>query len=227
MKNNMKNNIRYKRSISNTSVIIFLIGSQLNKNSQRWYFAWENLQGGFLWCSFIFILHFVVVHSSVVLPFVVVLHSFPGYFVMSSAPHPGFSGLWRPLPALSSTLTTFDCPFAFSSTASATVLSGHFLPTSLYYLRSFTDIFNSAWVCQGLPGSRQFFLKVCRASYWWSSKHRPGPSVCLIDSNPQSLHSEEFIFKFYQILSWITSGKKFSSSAPYSLRILFACSKYM
>ena len=44
----MKNNIRYKGSISNTSVIIFLIGSQLNKNSQRWYFGWENLQGGFL-----------------------------------------------------------------------------------------------------------------------------------------------------------------------------------
>ena len=42
---------------------------------------------------------------------------------------------------------------------------------------SFTDILTCIY--QGFPGSRQFFLEVCRASYW-SSKHRPGPSVCLI-----------------------------------------------
>ena len=40
----MKNNIRYKGNINNTSVIIFL----KVKNSQRCYFAWENLRGGFL-----------------------------------------------------------------------------------------------------------------------------------------------------------------------------------
>ena len=48
----MKNNIRYNGNTNNTSVIVFLIGSQLNKNSQRWYFALENLQRGFCCCCF-------------------------------------------------------------------------------------------------------------------------------------------------------------------------------
>ena len=39
--------------------------------------------------------------------------SFPGYFTMPLALNPGFSGLWRPPPALTSTLTTFDCLFFF------------------------------------------------------------------------------------------------------------------
>ena len=38
---------------------------------------------------------------------------FPGYFPRSPALHSGFSGLWRSSPALSSTLTTFDCLFFF------------------------------------------------------------------------------------------------------------------
>ena len=59
----------------------------------------------------------------------------------------------------------------------------------------------------------------------WSSKHRPRPSICLIHSNPQSWYSEEFVFKLYQILSWITCGKKFSLSAPYSFQTLLPCSQ--
>ena len=81
---------------------------------------------------------------------------------------------------------------------------GVFYPQVFFTLRSFTDILTCVY--QGLPGSRQFFLKVCRASYW-SSKHRPDPSVCLIHSNPQSSSSERFIFKFYQALSWVIRGE--------------------
>ena len=69
---------------------------------------------------------------------------------------------------------------------------GVFYPQAFFTLRSFTDIFDSTCVYQGLPGSQKFFLEVCRASHW-SSKHRPGPSVCLIQSNPQSSYSERFI----------------------------------
>ena len=64
---------------------------------------------------------------------------------------------------------------------------GVFYPQAFFILRSFTDIFDSTCIYQGLPGSRQFFLEVCRASYW-SSKHRPSPSVCLIHSNPQNIY---------------------------------------
>ena len=37
-------------------------------------------------------------------------------------------------------------------------------------------------------GASSSSLKFCGTSYW-SSKHRLGPSVCLIHSNPQSLYS--------------------------------------
>ena len=97
-------------------------------------------------------------------------------------------------------------PFRYLLTASATVLSGHFLPTGVFYLTLLPDIFGTTCFYQGFPGSRQLFLEICRASYW-SSKHRPGPSVCLILSNPQSSYSERFSFKFYQILSWIDCGE--------------------
>ena len=75
---------------------------------------------------------------------------------------------------------------------------GIFYAPGFFTLRFFTDILTCVY--QGLPGSRQFFLEVCRASYW-SSKHRPGPSVCLIHSNPQSSYSERFSFTFYHILA--------------------------
>ena len=83
--------------------------------------------------------------------------------------------------------------FSFSSTASATVLSGHFLPTGVFYLTLLPDIFGTTCFYQGFPGSRQLFLESFRASYW-SSKHRPSPSVCLIHSNPQSFIHLKFVF---------------------------------
>ena len=69
-------------------------------------------------------------------------------------------------------------------TASATVLSWRFSPTGVFYLTLLHRHFDSISIYQGFPGSRQFFLKVCRASYW-SSKHRSGPSVCLIHRTPE------------------------------------------
>ena len=56
-------------------------------------------------------------------------------------------------------------PFRYLLTASAMVLSGHFLPTGVFYLTLLPDIFGTTCFYQGLPGSQQFFLEVCRASY--------------------------------------------------------------
>ena len=87
----------------------------------------------------------------------------------------------------------------FHLATSATALNGHFLPTCIFYLALLHQHFNLR--LQGFfPGSPQFFLVVCRASYL-SSKHRPGPSVCLIQSNPQTSYSERFSFKFYHVLA--------------------------
>ena len=81
----MKNNIRYKGNINNTSVIIFFKSKV--KNSQRCCFAWGNLRGGFcdVSCcsSFIIDLHFVVVSS-----FVVFLYS---HFLFDVIPHRVFT----------------------------------------------------------------------------------------------------------------------------------------
>ena len=89
--------------------------------------AWENLQEVFV------MLVVVVVFTSLE------VFTFPGYFSLPPALHPGFSGPWRPPPALSSTLATFGCftfarLFRHSLIASATVLSGRFLPTGVFYL---------------------------------------------------------------------------------------------
>ena len=62
---------------------------------------------------------------------------------------------------------------------------------TFFTLCSFTDIL-PAFINASLGAGRQFFLEVCWASYWWSSKHRPGPSVWLIHSNPV------FIFRTIQ-----------------------------
>ena len=60
-------------------------------------------------------------------------------------------------------------------TASATVLSVHFLPTVVFYLTFFPHIFATTFFNQGFPESQQFVLEICRTSCW-SSKHSPGLS---------------------------------------------------
>ena len=163
---------------------------------------------------------------------VAVLHS----LLFDVTPHPfvSYSRDFTPIlyfqPSSSQTDTwhfhfNLSRPFFHSFTASATILRGHFLPTGVFYLKALLPhIFATTCFYQGLPESRQFFLEVCRASCWFS-KHRPSLSIYLIHSNPQPWYSEEFVFKSYQILLWITCGKKFSLSAPCSFRTLFACSK--
>ena len=156
----------------------------LNKNSQRWYFAWENLQWGFcdVGCCFSFI-HFCS-HFVVVLHFVVILHSFPGYFTMPPALHPGFSDPWRPPIALSSMLASFHflCFFIYRESYGfewAFFTHRYFLPYTL------SPTFLTAFIKAPL-GAGSFSLMFAGLHSCWSSKHRPSPSVCWIHNNPQS-----------------------------------------
>ena len=226
----MKNSIKYKGNTNNTSVITFFkIETQklpamalcLGEPPRRFLLLLFFIS--FLHRHFIFDIHFVdVLHLSLFF-----IHL---YFDIIPRPSVNHRRIFTPIlyfqPAhrrvihdtFISNLSAIFWPRALR------FWMGVFYPQAFFTLRSFADIFDSTCVYQGFPGSRQFFLEVCRASYW-SSKHRPGPSVCLIHSNPQSSYSEDFIFKFYHILSWITCGKKFSLYAPYSFRTLFACSK--
>ena len=139
-----------------------------------------------------------------------VLHS---HLLFDIIPHPAvdyrqiFTPIlyFQPSPSQSDSRHFHFQPFRYLHAASATALSEHFFyPQAFFALRSFTDILTCVY--QGFPGSQQFFLEIFRASYW-SSKHRPSLSVCLIHSNPQSSYSEWFSFKFYHILSWIACAE--------------------
>ena len=71
-------------------------------------------------------------------------------------------------------------PFRYLLTASATVLSGHFLPTGVFYLTLLPNIFGTICFYQGFPGSRQLFFEICRASILiLETQTRP---ICLFDS---------------------------------------------
>ena len=124
---------------------------------------------------------------------------FPGYFTMSPALHPSFSGLSRPPPALSSTPTTFDCLFFFIYRERygfewAFFTHRRFLPYApSQHFWHIPDILAQPAFIKVSLGAGSYFLESCRASYW-SSKHRPGPSVCLIHSNPQSFIHLKFVF---------------------------------
>ena len=126
---------------------------------------------------------------------------------LASQTHEGLHQLWA-LPRL------LLIAFAFSSTVSATVLSRRFLPTGVFYLTLlcffiYRERYGFEWaffthrrftlcsftcVYQGFPGSRQFFLEICR-TWYWSSKHRPSPSVCLIHSNLQKIYTGRFYLR--------------------------------
>ena len=82
---------------------------------------------------------------------------------------------------------------SFWCTGRAMVLIGCFFTHRHILLYAPSINFGTTCFYQGFPGSRQLFLEICRASYW-SSKHRPGPSVCLIHSNPQSFIHLKFVF---------------------------------
>ena len=167
---------------------------KLNKNSQRWYMLGRT-------SSEVFVMLVVALHSLLFLwCCLLFIFTFLDYFSMPPALQIGFSGTGRSPPALSSTLVTFNC-LTFSS---------HFYRERCFFEWAFfthmcffsyaplLHIFAATCFYQDLPGSRQFFFEVCRTSCW-SSKHRPGPSLCLIHSNTQSSYSEESVFKSYQI----------------------------
>ena len=129
--------------------------------------------------SFIFVLHLLL------------LSFFFIYLLFGIIPHPSLDCRQVFTPILyfqSSPLQSDSQHFYFQLfrcllTASATVLSAHFLRTGVFY----HTVLNWHFTCiyQDLPGSQQFFLEVCCPSYW-SSKYRLGPSICFIHSNPQS-----------------------------------------
>ena len=202
----MINNIRYKGNINNTFVIIFeslklpAMVLCLGEPPRRFLWCCSSFHFWSSFCCSIFISFLIFIllqylHFIFDLHFAVVLHIHVLHFVVVFI-HISFSTssltlLW--------TIVGFLYPFyTFSAAhrrvirdtfisnhsvnllvASATALSGHLLPTGIFYLMlSFTSILTRIY--QGFPGSRQLFFEVCRASYWFlETQTQP---ICLFDS---------------------------------------------
>ena len=139
-----------------------------DKNSQQCYFAWENLQRGFCYCSYS---SFRFCIFNLFLIFICRFSSFICFSTSSFTLPWTIAGFLHPFytfsPAHRRVIrdTFIFRPFHYLLTASAMVLSGHFLPTGVFYLTLLPDIFGTTCFYQGLPGTQQFFLEVCRASY--------------------------------------------------------------
>ena len=151
-------------------------------------FSWENLRR-FLWCwsSFSFYSSLVDVLYSHFL-FHIIPHPSVDYqqvfrAILYFQPNPSQSDLWR---------------FHFSTIPLSSYRECYSFWVGIFYTQAFFTLrsFPTSWhnlLYKGFPGSWQLFLEICRASYW-SSKHRPSPSDCLIYSNPQSVIHLKFVF---------------------------------
>ena len=148
-----------------------------------------------LWCWLLFVIHCCSSFTDV--------FTFPSYFSMPPALHPGFAGLWRSPPALSTTLVTFDCFCFFIQRYDCKwelFTHRNFLPYPPFPNIFDTNLLLSRphWEPAVLPRSLQGFMMILETQTW---------PICLIHNNPQSSYIEEFVFKPYKISSWITCGK--------------------
>ena len=175
----MKNNIAYKDNINKTSVIIFLIRRQklpaiillLGRTSSE-----------------VFAMFVVAAHSFFIFILLLFFMCRFSWFTFAFQYHPSpfrgpslgfYTHLILSVQPIAEWFAILSFSFRYLLTASATVLCGHFLPTGVFYLTLLHRHFFCVY--QGFPGSRQFFFKVFRVSYW-SSKRRSDPSVCMIHS---------------------------------------------
>ena len=217
-RHHMKNNIRHKgNNTNNTSVIIFF--NWRTKTPSDVTLLGRTSREVFM------MLVVVVLYSVVVLHFaVVVLHFIASYVMLF------FSLLFYVIPHLSMDYRPVLHPFYTFSPVHRRVIRDTFIfnlskiffsqfyrerygfewaffTQGVIYLMFLHRLFT--WVCQDLPGSQQFFLPWRLQGFILilETDLRLAPSVCLVHSNPHYSYSEEFIFKFYQILSWVTCGE--------------------
>ena len=163
--NNHKNNYKIIIIIINNYLHksqIIINNHKIIKNSQRWYLLGRT-SGGFCDVD----LHFVVVvilHLSMFF-----IHIF---FSTSSLTLPWtIARFLDPFCTFSPAHRRVICdtfifqPFHYLLTASATVLSGHFLPTGVFYLTLLPKILAQPAFIKVLLGAGSYFLESCRASY--------------------------------------------------------------
>ena len=160
--------------------------------------AWENLRRS-LWCgSFLILCIFIYLHLSMFFILLVLyLHLISRllYHITGIPPW-----LLRPMKVSTSSELYpdyFRLPFLFH------------LPRTL---RFWVGVFYPPAFIKVSLGAGSYFFESCRASYW-SSKHTPGPSVCLIHSNPQSFMHLKCVFMHVNIAKILLVAKILIRSA--------------
>ena len=112
------------------------------------------------------------IHFSIIISFLIFICRCSSFtFVFDIIRHPSVDYrrvfipilYFRPSPSQSDSRNFHFQLFRYLLISSATVLSGHFLLTGVFYLTVLHRHFDC--VFQVFPGSRQFFLEVCRSSY--------------------------------------------------------------
>ena len=150
---------------------------------------WENLQR-FLWCWS----WFCCCYSSFV-------DAFYSHLLFDIIPHPSpvdYHQVFRPILYFQpSPLQSNLRHFHFSTIPLSSYRERYGFKWAFFTDRRFLPYapcryFGTTCFYQGFHGSQQLFFQICRASYW-SPKHRPGPSVYLIHSNPQSFIHLKFV----------------------------------
>ena len=132
------------------------IGKWLNKNSQRWYFAWENLQE-------VFVIFVVVSCSS----FIVVLHLLLFLwccFYISGLIHATGTPPWLLRPVKASTSSElypdyFWLPFLFHLPRALRFWVGIFYPQAFFTLRSFPTFLAQPAFIKASLGAGSYSLK--------------------------------------------------------------------
>ena len=166
----------------------------------------------FLWCWLLFFVHYLSMPSLTLLWAIArFLHPF---YVFSPAHRREIHNTF---------ISTFLGPFFTVLPRGLWFWNGIFYPPAFFILRSFPKFLTqpalsrSPWEPVVLPWCLQGFMLILKTQT---------RSICLFDSQQSTtLIFRKIRFKSYQILLWTTGGKKFSLSAPYSFRTLFAFSK--
>ena len=145
------NYINYTNYINYISFII-MITSNKSQKLPAIVLAWENLLEVFVMLVIIFILLllFICRFSSFTFSFQHHLYPFRG---LSSGFWTNFVLSAQLIAERFTTLSFFNHSIIFL--LRATVLSGHFLPTGVFYLTLLPDIFGTTCFYQGFTGSRQ------------------------------------------------------------------------
>ena len=181
--------------------------------------AWENLRR-FLWCwssfcccysSFVDVLHSHFLYDTIPRPSVHYHQVFRPILYFQPSPSQSDSRHFHfPIIPLSSYCERYGFEWAFFN--HKCFLS--YAPSRHFW--HIPDILAQPAFIKVSPEASSYFLESCRASYWsfiLILGHRPGPSVCLIHSNPQSFIHLKSLFVHVNIAKVLLVVKTLIRSA--------------